>query len=112
LIFKMRFVQCDSARHTLGTERFHIRIIGGATLTSSMGYEENIPLARKELPEREFRTGILFTAVIVEDDRKGAVSLRLVKKPMERKLPARKCNLVGACALSEDGLLREEKCGQ
>src|SRR6476659_5732282 len=105
-------MQCDSSCRALSTERFNIRVIGGATLTSSMGYEENIPLARKELPEREFRTGILFTAVIVEDDRKGAVPLRLVEKPMERKLAASKCNLFRACALSENGLLREEKYGQ
>jgi hypothetical protein len=54
----------------------------------------------------------LLTAMIVEDDRKGAVPLWFVEKPMERKLAASKCNLFGACALSENGLLREEKCGQ
>ena len=31
---------------------------------------------------------------------------------MERKLAASKCNLFRACALSENGLLREEKYGQ
>jgi hypothetical protein len=49
LIFEMDFGQRDKSRFPLGVERFYRRIIGRAAVTSSMGEEENIASAGKEL---------------------------------------------------------------
>src|SRR5947199_6760179 len=70
------------------------------------GEEEDEPMARIELSQVRVRGRLLLAAVIPDDGREGARSLRLVDPAVQRQPVARKLN--------RDGRLAEfsELCGQ